>query len=394
MNTIRVSLFTSMKKGLLLLVVVFFVCTESFATNKNQAPDALKAVYENLRGTVSGKYKISYKRKLFFSTDTVKLNGEVYFSQNTDSSFQQYWFELYGKESLLKIDTAYYNAQAESHQYYMSGKIPNYQYSQCFRSFIYYKSLLDYCTDSTVSLSLCKNKKGGFSTVHITSPARNNIAMDIFYDIDMSKHTIRKMIFQFAMANESQYEEIIISEIELYRKSDNPITPSFFLSEKTTIENNYRLVEKNSGQKKEPLLDSLSYAPDLKLLSVSGDSVQLSKIPNTKLIILDFWYVSCYPCLKTTPVLNDIQNTYKDKGVKVIGIDCYDSLSRVKTYAQKHGVNYDMLIGNKQIPKMYHVGAFPTMYILDQNLKVIRVVEGYSVNLKEILDAIILENLR
>src|SRR6185369_6693545 len=40
--------------------------------------------------------------------------------------------------------------------------------------------------------------------------------------------------------------------------------------------------------------------------------------------ILDFWYSSCYPCIKSIPIVRHIADVYQAKGVKVYGVNMID----------------------------------------------------------------------
>lgn len=55
---------------------------------------------------------------------------------------------------------------------------------------------------------------------------------------------------------------------------------------------------------------------------VQGDPV--TKFEQGKAYIVEFWATWCGPCRTTIPHLNEIHNKYKDKGLIVIGQDCWE----------------------------------------------------------------------
>ena len=44
-----------------------------------------------------------------------------------------------------------------------------------------------------------------------------------------------------------------------------------------------------------------------------------------KVTLLDFWYKSCYPCLKAIPALEKLRNKYDTGKLQIIGINHYDN---------------------------------------------------------------------
>ena len=177
-----------------------------------------------------------------------------------------------------------------------------------------------------------------------------------------------------------------------------------------------------------PLLENNTPAPDWKLpitTSTSNDSIHLYDL-KSKVILMDFWYVSCYPCQRAIPELNRLYSKYKDQGLMVIGIDASDSASKIKRFINKseelavvginqndseekanfvksHRINYpvvnikgnsDSLIYIKVLTPYRLWGAFPDFYILDKNKKIIYSEDGYNENNNATIESIIEEELK
>ncbi len=85
---------------------------------------------------------------------------------------------------------------------------------------------------------------------------------------------------------------------------------------------------------------------------------------------------------------------FKEKGLKVIGIDPYDKKEDdLATFLSKHGVTYPVLLEGKDAVKDYHVSVYPTMYLIDKNGKIIFTQVGYGKDVKKTLEEIISKNL-
>jgi len=89
-------------------------------------------------------------------------------------------------------------------------------------------------------------------------------------------------------------------------------------------------------------------APNLNLTfkDIQGKSVNLSDYKG-KVILLDFWATWCPPCRKEIPGYVELYNTYKSRGLVVIGIsmDEADDFADVKRVAAQLKMNYPVLVG-------------------------------------------------
>src|SRR5579863_8547476 len=85
---------------------------------------------------------------------------------------------------------------------------------------------------------------------------------------------------------------------------------------------------------------------NLKFKDLQGKSISLSEYQG-KVILLDFWATWCPPCRKEIPRFIELYNTYKSRGLVVVGVsmDDTDDLADVKRYAAEIKVNYPVLLG-------------------------------------------------
>ena len=64
--------------------------------------------------------------------------------------------------------------------------------------------------------------------------------------------------------------------------------------------------------------------------------------------ILDFWYTHCPPCVKSMPYLSELYTQYKDKNVKIFGLNSVDnqphSLEYLKTFLGKREITYYIIL--------------------------------------------------
>lgn len=100
-----------------------------------------------------------------------------------------------------------------------------------------------------------------------------------------------------------------------------------------------------------------------------------------KVVILDFWYRSCPPCLKAIPDLIEIDKENDD--VIIIGINPIDSKETVREFLNSKGVQYASTYESKDIVEQYGVGEFPTTIIIDPKGKVHKILKGWDSDYKK-----------
>jgi peroxiredoxin len=142
-----------------------------------------------------------------------------------------------------------------------------------------------------------------------------------------------------------------------------------------------------------PLLRDDTIAPSFTLTSLDSKSVSLSDFKG-QLVLLDFFYKDCYPCVKALPGLRALDEKYKSKGLKVVGIDPVDEKSDdIKHLISISGISYQILMDKKDVAKQYHVYSYPTTYLIDKNGTVIYSESGYADSSKNKLEQAIKSNL-
>jgi len=83
---------------------------------------------------------------------------------------------------------------------------------------------------------------------------------------------------------------------------------------------------------------------NLTLKDIHGKPFSLSDYKG-KVVLLDFWATWCPPCLKEIPGIIELYDTYKSRGLAVIGVSMDESTSDVKRFARRLKINYPILLG-------------------------------------------------
>ena len=74
-------------------------------------------------------------------------------------------------------------------------------------------------------------------------------------------------------------------------------------------------------------------APNFTLPQLDGRGDIALRSFRGKVVVLNFWASWCPPCQEEAPLFNQIQDTYRRRGVAVVGIDSQDFANDARAFA-------------------------------------------------------------
>jgi cytochrome c biogenesis protein CcmG/thiol:disulfide interchange protein DsbE len=122
-------------------------------------------------------------------------------------------------------------------------------------------------------------------------------------------------------------------------------------------------------------------APDFAMKSLDGKTVRLSDFRG-KAVLLNFWATWCEPCKIEMPWFVELQKSYGQNGLQVLGVAMDDaSKEDIAKFAKEMGVNYPVLVDNESIREEVGnsyggVQFLPTTLYIDRDGKVVDKVFG------------------
>ncbi len=104
-----------------------------------------------------------------------------------------------------------------------------------------------------------------------------------------------------------------------------------------------------------------------------------------KVTLLDFWYMSCYPCIQAIPTIEKLHEKYKDDGLQVFGVNPVDikRIEKMPQFLEHNPMKYPIYMVDIEIPTSYNVRGYPTFYIIDKTGKVHTSTVGYGPETEE-----------
>jgi peroxiredoxin len=124
-------------------------------------------------------------------------------------------------------------------------------------------------------------------------------------------------------------------------------------------------------------LEAGATAPAWTLYSTDGNILSLSGLKG-KVVLIDFSYIGCLPCMEAIGPMNRLHEKYKDKGIKIVSIYPLDKTGAVKKYIEKYGIKYPVYIDANTLPAKYGVTGYPSFYLIDKDGKIANVIPGYT----------------
>ncbi|WP_346880964.1 TlpA disulfide reductase family protein [uncultured Algibacter sp.] len=115
-------------------------------------------------------------------------------------------------------------------------------------------------------------------------------------------------------------------------------------------------------------------APAFVVTDINGNEYSLNSLKG-KIIVMNFWYIACKPCVMEMPDLNKLVKDYKSKDVVFIGF-ATNNKEEVKSFLNNNVFSYNIIPNSKNIAKEYGVIGYPTHIIIDENSKIVYQASG------------------
>jgi thiol-disulfide isomerase/thioredoxin len=142
---------------------------------------------------------------------------------------------------------------------------------------------------------------------------------------------------------------------------------------------------------KEGKAPSTALAPDFTLKTLDGQEVTLTKLKG-KVVLLDFWATWCAPCREAIPHLINLQKTYREKGIEVIGMNMdRGDAETVRRFVKSMDIPYPITLTSEEVSRNYGVTGLPTTILIDQEGKIRQKFLGFTSEIAKQITSTIVE---
>jgi len=126
--------------------------------------------------------------------------------------------------------------------------------------------------------------------------------------------------------------------------------------------------------------------PDFVFKDILGNTYTPEDIKG-KVVVINFWFMSCAPCIEEMPELNKLVEEYKNNNdVLFLALTLDEKGSMLNKFLETNVFNYNIVPDSKDyIMKKLQVPAFPTHIVLNKNSNVMFIFAGYTPQVGELI---------
>lgn len=121
-------------------------------------------------------------------------------------------------------------------------------------------------------------------------------------------------------------------------------------------------------------------APDFAATSLTGTPIKMTSYRG-KILVLNFWWSECPPCIAEAPTLEVAYQQYHPQGVDFLGDDVGDTVASALSSIHSEGISYPSINDPsysvvQQLYQAVPVSATPTTAVIDKTGHVVGIVLG------------------
>jgi thiol-disulfide isomerase/thioredoxin len=116
-------------------------------------------------------------------------------------------------------------------------------------------------------------------------------------------------------------------------------------------------------------------ASEFSLTDMDGNSIT-SENTKGKVVVFNFWFTTCKPCISEIPELNKIHKKYKDNEKIVFASITFNQKPKVEKFLKKYPISYPVVSDNKDAISAFGISGYPTNLIIGKDGKIADAIVG------------------
>ena len=120
--------------------------------------------------------------------------------------------------------------------------------------------------------------------------------------------------------------------------------------------------------------------PAFEIEDINGNIIS-SEDTKGKVVVLNFWFTSCKPCISEIPELNEVYEEFRENKDVVFASITFNELDNVNSFLKKYPLRYPVVADAKEICDLFQIVGYPTNIIIDRNGDYFDYLTGGSLNI-------------
>lgn len=116
-----------------------------------------------------------------------------------------------------------------------------------------------------------------------------------------------------------------------------------------------------------------------KTTDINGNKINTKNLAG-KIIVLNFWFINCPPCVREIPELHKLAESYKtDSSVVFIAV-ALDQAADIREFLKTHPFGYSIVDNGRYISNQYSINSYPTNAVVSPEGKVYFHSSGFGMS--------------
>jgi peroxiredoxin len=116
--------------------------------------------------------------------------------------------------------------------------------------------------------------------------------------------------------------------------------------------------------------------PEIILKTLKGKTYNVSKMQG-KIVLLNFWFAACKPCITEISSFNELQEKYKSKNLVILSVGT-DKQEVAQKVVDEKKMRYAVVADRRDVADKMDVSTYPTSFLIDQEGIIQKVFIGAS----------------
>ena len=130
-----------------------------------------------------------------------------------------------------------------------------------------------------------------------------------------------------------------------------------------------KAIEKMAKPNESPFFRTGTNFSHFKTTDINGNKINTKNMLG-KIIVLNFWFINCKPCIMEMPELTKLADSYKSDSSIVFLAIALDKENEIEDFLKNSRFGYTIIDNGRYIADQYRIISYPTNVVIDQKGKV------------------------